>query len=196
MTTPSLPIILVNWNGWRDSIACIRSCLALGRPEGQPPVRIILCDNASSDGSVAQILAWAKGESPPPPAPASPVPLPDIRPRDVALLDRAAAERGDDAGGGFRIGLSRHDRAGVFQRQNRQGAREHLGRLSGAGNDLHRHIRVKPQPANGIESVCRVCPQSLPGGHGNLRAATGGITHRQGKRKGGRRRHAPGCRAY
>jgi len=88
-------IIMVNWNGWRDSIACIRSCLMLK----EPGVRIMLCDNASSDGSVEQILAWAKGESEAPDAPC-PVPLdPHKRPDGVALMERAAAERGDDGGG-------------------------------------------------------------------------------------------------
>lgn len=91
---PKTLVVIVNWNGWRDSIACIRSCLMLDRP-----VRIMLCDNDSADGSVDQILAWAKGESAPPDA-AAPVPLdPGKRPDGVALMERAAAERGDDGGG-------------------------------------------------------------------------------------------------
>ncbi len=41
---PGTAIILVNWNGWRDTVACIETCLAL---EGAP-FRIIVCDNASA----------------------------------------------------------------------------------------------------------------------------------------------------
>ncbi len=89
-----VPVILVNWNGWRDSIACIRSCLALDRP-----VRILVCDNASHDGSIERIMAWARGEAPAPDGSDSPAPLPARLPRGVAVLDRSDAERGggDDA---------------------------------------------------------------------------------------------------
>lgn len=87
-------IVLVNWNGWRDSIACIRSCLTLR----DAPFRIILCDNASADGSVDHILSWARGEVAAETDPHSPVPLTDALPKGVALLDRAAAEAGDDGG--------------------------------------------------------------------------------------------------
>ena len=89
-------IILVNWNGWSDSIACIESCLALD----YPAFRILLCDNDSGDGSVEKILAWAKGEGEVARDPASPVPVEaPRRPRGVALLDRKAAERGEDGDG-------------------------------------------------------------------------------------------------
>lgn len=98
MPPPTL-IILVNWNGWRDSIACIRSCLALHCTNEGPPVRIMLCDNDSKDGSVEEILGWANGTRPAPET-HSPVPLPpDQRPNGIALLDRAAAEAGDDGNG-------------------------------------------------------------------------------------------------
>lgn len=93
---PGTAIILVNWNGWRDTVACIETCLAL---EGAP-FRIIVCDNASADGSVEAIVAWARGERSVPRDPASPVvPAAPRLPRGVAVLERAPAERGDDAGG-------------------------------------------------------------------------------------------------
>lgn len=89
-------IVLVNWNGWQDTIACIRSCLKLTGHS----FRILVCDNDSSDGSVERIMAWARGEAGFEPDPSSPVPLDISRlPDGVALLDRAAAERGDEAGG-------------------------------------------------------------------------------------------------
>jgi GT2 family glycosyltransferase len=40
-------IILLNWNGWRDTIACVDSCRRLTWPN----YRILVVDNNSSDGS-------------------------------------------------------------------------------------------------------------------------------------------------
>lgn len=50
-------IILVNWNGWRDTIECLESLLRLDDDN----FRIIVCDNDSTDDSLHQIKAWAKG---------------------------------------------------------------------------------------------------------------------------------------
>jgi GT2 family glycosyltransferase len=49
---PSIPlvnIIILNWNNWQDSIACIKSCQKLNWPN----FRITLVDNGSTDGSEA-----------------------------------------------------------------------------------------------------------------------------------------------
>lgn len=93
---PRTAIILVNWNGWRDSIACIQSCLQLQ----DCAFRIVLCDNASSDGSVEKILDWASGRLTVSPDPQSPVIIKQARlPASVAVLDRVSAEGGDDADG-------------------------------------------------------------------------------------------------
>ncbi len=51
-------IVLLNWNGWRDTIACLESLCALDHPE----VKIVVCDNDSSDGSLENIAAWCRGE--------------------------------------------------------------------------------------------------------------------------------------
>ncbi len=53
---PRLGVVLVNWNGWADTLECLESLLR--SPE---PLRIVVVDNASADGSPAQILAWAAG---------------------------------------------------------------------------------------------------------------------------------------
>jgi GT2 family glycosyltransferase len=50
-------ILLLNWNGWKDSIACLESLL----PSIARGARVILCDNASSDQSLTIIEDWAKG---------------------------------------------------------------------------------------------------------------------------------------
>jgi GT2 family glycosyltransferase len=48
-------IILVNWNGWRDTIECLESLLLLKYPD----YRIVVCDNGSSDDSLSRIRSWA-----------------------------------------------------------------------------------------------------------------------------------------
>lgn len=45
--------IVLNWNGWRDTLACVRSLLQAEPPPG----RIIVCDNASTDGSLSSLEA-------------------------------------------------------------------------------------------------------------------------------------------
>lgn len=46
--------IVVNWNGWRDTVACVQSLLALDEER----LRIVVCDNGSSDGSAHHLQAW------------------------------------------------------------------------------------------------------------------------------------------
>lgn len=48
-------IILVNWNGWRDTVECLQSLLKLDYPD----FRIVICDNESCDDSLSQIGRWA-----------------------------------------------------------------------------------------------------------------------------------------
>ena len=50
-------IILLNWNGAAVTIDCAESVLAL---EGTP-FRLVICDNASADDSVARLREWASG---------------------------------------------------------------------------------------------------------------------------------------
>lgn len=51
MNNRKVYIIILNWNGWRDSIECIRSCRELNYAHYE----IILVDNGSSDDSVARL---------------------------------------------------------------------------------------------------------------------------------------------
>jgi GT2 family glycosyltransferase len=46
---PLVFIIILNWNGWRDTVLCVESCRKLSWPN----FRILVIDNASSDGSEA-----------------------------------------------------------------------------------------------------------------------------------------------
>lgn len=57
---PPVWVVLVNWNGWRDAVECLESVYRLDYPQ----LRVIVCDNASSDGSVEAIAAWADGARP------------------------------------------------------------------------------------------------------------------------------------
>lgn len=74
-----LAVVLVNWNGWRDTIECLESLL----PTLPDDARVLVCDNASSDDSLSHLADWAKQR------PAGPVAF--------ARYDRAHAERGGQA---------------------------------------------------------------------------------------------------
>lgn len=59
MTTakpPELAVILVNWRQPDFTIECLESLL-----RSPLPMRVIVCDNASGDGSMGRIKAWAEG---------------------------------------------------------------------------------------------------------------------------------------
>ncbi len=51
-------VILLNWNGWKDTLECLESLFRLNCPD----FRVVVCDNASTDGSLEKIAAWARGE--------------------------------------------------------------------------------------------------------------------------------------
>jgi len=51
-------IVLLNWNGWRDTIACLESIFQ----SRDTAFRVVVCDNSSSDDSLLKIAAWARGE--------------------------------------------------------------------------------------------------------------------------------------
>lgn len=48
-------IILVNWNGWADTLECLESLRGLSYPD----FSIVVCDNGSSDDSLQKISDWA-----------------------------------------------------------------------------------------------------------------------------------------
>lgn len=53
---PRLGIVLVNWRRPDDTIECLESVL-----RGTIPVRVVVVDNASGDGSLDRIAGWAAG---------------------------------------------------------------------------------------------------------------------------------------
>lgn len=53
----SVYVVLVNWNGWAHTLACLESLFRLRNPGA----RVIVCDNGSTDGSMQRITDWAGG---------------------------------------------------------------------------------------------------------------------------------------
>jgi GT2 family glycosyltransferase len=51
-------IVVLNWNGWRDTLECLESVFRSDYPD----YKVVVCDNASSDGSIDRIRQWADGE--------------------------------------------------------------------------------------------------------------------------------------
>ncbi len=52
--------IVVNWNGWRDTVVCVESLM---RHAGAP-LHILVCDNGSGDGSPAEMEDWLRRRLP------------------------------------------------------------------------------------------------------------------------------------
>lgn len=55
---PEVAVVILNWNSWSDLLECLESVLRLH----YPALKVIVCDNASTDGSVERILQWAGGD--------------------------------------------------------------------------------------------------------------------------------------
>jgi GT2 family glycosyltransferase len=58
-SSAKVAVIILNWNGWSDTVKCLESVLWLDEDVG-----VFVCDNASTDGSVNQINAWARDTLP------------------------------------------------------------------------------------------------------------------------------------
>lgn len=56
VNTCNIAIIIVNWNGWRDTVACLESLLTLQHRH----FSVFVCDNASTDGSIPHLRNWAR----------------------------------------------------------------------------------------------------------------------------------------
>jgi GT2 family glycosyltransferase len=55
---PRVFVVVLNYNGWQDTVSCVESLLRLDPPATQ----IVVVDNASSDESVNHLRSWAQGE--------------------------------------------------------------------------------------------------------------------------------------
>jgi GT2 family glycosyltransferase len=54
MNSPGVAIILVNWDGKKDTLACLESLTRLEESD----ICVIVCDNGSSDGSITAMVEW------------------------------------------------------------------------------------------------------------------------------------------
>ncbi|AKB46567.1 Rhamnosyl transferase [Methanosarcina sp. Kolksee] len=57
MKYPRVSIIILNWNGWRDTIECLESVYKINYPSYD----VIVVDNNSKDDSIEKIKEYAKG---------------------------------------------------------------------------------------------------------------------------------------
>jgi hypothetical protein len=53
---PSVVIVVLNWNGWRDTLDCLKSLTRLAYPR----FRVVVMDNGSRDDSVKRIRNWSE----------------------------------------------------------------------------------------------------------------------------------------
>jgi len=53
---PIVYIILLNWNGWQDTIECLESL----KNATYPNFQVVIIDNASTDESIKRIRSWVK----------------------------------------------------------------------------------------------------------------------------------------
>lgn len=58
--SPNVVVTVVNWNGWKDTIDCLQSLLDCKHAGW---LQLVLCDNASTDGSVDHIRDWLSGRN-------------------------------------------------------------------------------------------------------------------------------------
>jgi hypothetical protein len=116
-------IIILNWNGWRDTIECLESIFRLDYPE----FRVVVCDNNSKDGSIEYIRAWADGRLDayvPVLHPLRELSFPSVlKPLDVVEYERNKAEIGGDEDEAARLILIRTGANQGFAAGNNVGLR-------------------------------------------------------------------------
>lgn len=57
MDNPRVAVVVLNWNGWQDTVQCLRSLQAATYPN----VEIIVVDNGSAPADVAALRQWTSG---------------------------------------------------------------------------------------------------------------------------------------
>lgn len=121
-------VLTVSHNSWVDAIECLESVLR----SDLPGVTVVVSDNASRDGSVEHLRAWAEGRLDAFVPEGSPLralswpPLP--KPVAHAVYDRAQAERGGDPGADPPLVLIRNGANLGFAGGNNVGLRYALAR--------------------------------------------------------------------
>ncbi|MFQ6119425.1 MAG: glycosyltransferase family 2 protein [Methanosarcinales archaeon] len=55
---PKVSIVILNWNGWKDTVECLESLFQITYPN----YNVIIADNGSEDDSIVKIQEWAEGQ--------------------------------------------------------------------------------------------------------------------------------------
>lgn len=55
---PSVYVLILNWNGWADTVECLESVFR----QKYANYRVVVCDNDSRDDSLVRLRAWANGD--------------------------------------------------------------------------------------------------------------------------------------
>lgn len=58
MASDTVYVVILNWNGYQDTIGCLESVLASQNVK----LKVVVCDNGSTDDSLAKIQQWARGD--------------------------------------------------------------------------------------------------------------------------------------
>lgn len=58
MSNPSVSIIILNWNGWKDTVECLESIFQVDYPD----YNVVVVDNDSEDDSLSKIKDYCNGE--------------------------------------------------------------------------------------------------------------------------------------
>ena len=59
MTNPKVSVIILNWNGWQDTLECLDSMTKINYPNAE----VVIVDNDSKNESVAKIKEWLNANS-------------------------------------------------------------------------------------------------------------------------------------
>ncbi len=91
---PKVVILILNWNGWKDTIECLESVFRLDFIG----YKVVVCDNGSTDGSPGMIAKWADGllEAHDFSVSLKSVGVPVIKPLNYVSYGRKSAEEGGD----------------------------------------------------------------------------------------------------
>ena len=55
---PKISVVILNWNGWKDTIECLESQFQINYPHYD----VIVVDNHSEDDSIDKIKEYCRGE--------------------------------------------------------------------------------------------------------------------------------------
>ena len=134
---PKINVVVLNYNGWKDTVECLESVLQSGYDDFD----VIVVDNGSTDGSVERIIDWAKGAAPftvPQDSPLKNSASGILKPVDLRVISSAESVFAEIAGAkvtvitaGFNRGFSGGNNVGIKYAMRR----EHDGLIWLLNND-------------------------------------------------------------